>query len=119
MTLHPDAPFPPRLLPWTTLDGGPCFLFSDDGTGRVSRLADRVEAEQLGSNAVLIAEAERILGGRSWTPGELHLLTVDLKESLVVTDRIAKSRGARLPEPPYDPDDDGRRGHGDEGLPEG
>ncbi|MEW1657162.1 MULTISPECIES: hypothetical protein [unclassified Streptomyces] len=106
MTDHTDRT--PRLLPWTTPDGKPCYLIPGNGTGRVSRLADRIEAEQLGSTAVLIEEAERILTERAWTPGELHLLTVDLKDSLVATYRVAESRGARLPVPddePTDPDE--------------
>ncbi|MEU7634542.1 hypothetical protein AB0C11_00440 [Streptomyces sp. NPDC039016] len=96
----------PRLLPWTTPEGNPCFLLPSDGTGYVSRLADRLESEQLGSAAVLIEDAERILADRSWTPGELHLLTVELKNSLVTTHRVAESRGARLPVPAYEPDED-------------
>ncbi|MFB7635835.1 hypothetical protein ACFC0M_33455 [Streptomyces sp. NPDC056149] len=97
----------PRLLPWTTPDGNPCYLLPGDGTGYVSRLADRMEAEQLGAAAVLIEEAERILTERRWTPGELQLLTVDLKNSLAATYRVATSRGARLPVPDDDHEEDG------------
>ncbi|MFD8327735.1 hypothetical protein [Streptomyces lydicus] len=86
-----------RLLPWTGPDGKPCFLLSD-GTGCVSRIADRMEAEQLGSAAELIDEARRLLGERSWTPGELHLLAVELTAALVHVHRVAESRGARLTE---------------------
>ncbi|MFK0291317.1 hypothetical protein ACIQU6_12685 [Streptomyces sp. NPDC090442] len=93
----------PRLLPWTTPDGNPCYLLPGDGTGYVSRLADRMEAEQLGAAAALIEEAEQILTERRWTPGELQLLTVDLKNSLTATYRVATSRGARLPAPDDDP----------------
>ncbi|MER6051285.1 hypothetical protein ABT168_28195 [Streptomyces sp. NPDC001793] len=96
----------PRLLPWTTPDGNPCFLLPGDGTGYVSRLADRMEAEQLGAAAVLIEEAEGILAARRWTAGELQLLTVQLKDSLVATHRVAESRGARLPVPDDDPGPD-------------
>ncbi|ANZ18434.1 hypothetical protein ACH4YO_25505 [Streptomyces noursei] len=105
MTEHADGR--PRLLPWTTANGNPCFLFPGDGTGYVSRLADRMEAEQLGFAAVLIEEAERVLSGRAWTAGELQLLTVRLKDSLVVVHRVAESRGARLPVPDDDPDEAG------------
>ncbi|PNE42515.1 MULTISPECIES: hypothetical protein [Streptomyces] len=101
MTDHVNAG--PRLLPWTSPDGNPCFLFPGDGTGYVSRLADRMEAEQLGSAAVLIEEAERVLSGRAWTAGELQLLTLQLKDSLVVVHRVAESRGARLPVPDDEP----------------
>ncbi|MFE7299726.1 hypothetical protein [Streptomyces sp. NPDC057579] len=100
----------PRLLPWTTPEGKPCFLLPSDGTGYVSRLADRWEAEQLGTAALLIEDAERILAARTWTPGELHLLTVELKNSLATTHRVAESRGARLPAPAYEPDDEDDEG---------
>ncbi|MGY5124851.1 hypothetical protein [Streptomyces nigrescens] len=92
----------PRLLPWSSPDGKPCFL-AGDGTGYVSRLADDVEAAQLDSAAELIEEARRILDARTWTPGEIHWLAVELASSLADVRRVALSRGARLPVP----DDDG------------
>ncbi|MCK7623957.1 hypothetical protein MUU72_12755 [Streptomyces sp. RS10V-4] len=102
-----------RLLPWTGPHGKPCFLLPGDGTGYVSRLADRLEAEQLGAAAALIEEAERVLADRLWTPGELHLLALQLKETLVNTHRVAESRGARLPvvaeEDGNDPEEEGER----------
>ncbi|AJC56394.1 hypothetical protein GZL_03808 [Streptomyces sp. 769] len=85
-----------RLLPWTSPEGKPCFLLGGEGTGYVSRLADRVEAAQMSSAAGLIEEAGRILDGRSWTPGEIHLLAVELNDSLMKVRRVAESRGARL-----------------------
>ncbi|GGU90488.1 hypothetical protein GCM10010211_66360 [Streptomyces albospinus] len=95
MTGHTNST--PRLLPWASPEGKPCFLLPGDGTGYVSRLADRVETEQLGSAAVLVAEARKVLHGRAWTSGELHLLAVELTESLDTVHRVAESRGARLP----------------------
>ncbi|MFI1155942.1 hypothetical protein [Streptomyces sioyaensis] len=92
----------PRLLPWSSADGNPCFLVGD-GTGYVSRIADEMEAAQLDSAGELIEEACRILAARTWTPGEIHLLAVELTSSLVDVRRVAESRGARLPVP----DDDG------------
>ncbi|MFD8543962.1 hypothetical protein [Streptomyces sp. NPDC059649] len=85
----------PRLLPWTSTDGKPCILLGD-GTGFVSRLADDIEAEQLCYTAELRKEARRMLDGRSWTTGELQLLTVELTEALDAVQRIAESRGERL-----------------------
>ncbi|MCZ1015691.1 hypothetical protein [Streptomyces noursei] len=85
----------PRLLPWSSLDGKPCFVVGD-GTGRVSRMADDIEEAQLVLAGGLIADARRLLDARSWTSGELHLLTVELTESLTEVRRVAKSRGARL-----------------------
>ncbi|MCF3177455.1 hypothetical protein IPZ61_29600 [Streptomyces sioyaensis] len=84
-----------RLLPWTSADGKPCFLVGD-GTGYVARIADRMEAEQLSSAADLIDEACHVLDARTWTPGELHLLAVELTASLADVRRVAESRGERL-----------------------
>ncbi|WP_407287097.1 hypothetical protein [Streptomyces sp. BP-8] len=91
-----------RLLPWLSPDGNPCFLVGD-GAGFVSRLADEVEAAQLHLAAELSEEARCVLDARMWTPGEIHLLAVELTASLVDVRRVAESRGARLPVP----DDDG------------
>ncbi|MCX4964044.1 hypothetical protein OHA98_04255 [Streptomyces sp. NBC_00654] len=71
----------------------------------MSRLADTVEAAQLGLADELAGEAHQILAGRSWTPGELHLLVAQLTEALGNVHRIAVSRGARLPTPVYDDPD--------------
>ncbi|MFE7540504.1 hypothetical protein [Streptomyces platensis] len=91
----------PRLLPWSSPDGKPCFLVGD-GTGYVSRLADEMEEAQLDAAAELGEEAHRILAGRAWTPGEIHLLALELATSLADVRRIAESRGARLPVPQGD-----------------
>ncbi|MYT31989.1 MULTISPECIES: hypothetical protein [unclassified Streptomyces] len=89
-----------RLLPWTSWEGKPCYLLNGDGSGTgsgyVSRLADRVEAEQISSAAELIEDSGRILADRTWTPGEIHLLAVELHHHLGQVHRVAKSRGARL-----------------------
>ncbi|GAA3367767.1 hypothetical protein GCM10020367_65500 [Streptomyces sannanensis] len=90
-----------RLLPWAGPEGKPCYLASD-GTGYLSRLANNVESAQLGLAGELLQEAQRILGGLQWTPGELHLLAVQLTEALTNVHRIAVSRGARLPSPAYE-----------------
>ncbi|WP_438490471.1 hypothetical protein [Streptomyces sp. S186] len=87
-----------RLLPWTSPEGKPCYLLGGTGTGTgyVSRLADRVEAEQMDAAAELIEDAGDVLAGRCWTPGELHLLAVELNAHLARIHRVSKSRGARL-----------------------
>ncbi|MFJ2896189.1 hypothetical protein ACIO87_15075 [Streptomyces sp. NPDC087218] len=90
-----------RLLPWAGLGGKPCYL-AGDGTGHLSRLADNMESAQLGLAGELVQEAQRVLDRRQWTPGELHLFTVQLTEALTNVHRIAVSRGARLPAPAYD-----------------
>lgn len=104
-----------RLLPWAGSEGKPCYLVGD-GSRHLSRLADEMESAQLGLAAGLVQEAQRVLDGRRWTPGELHLLAVQLTEALTNIHRIAVSRGARLPAPAYEeldaldePDDDDRQ----------
>ncbi|MGW2021957.1 hypothetical protein [Streptomyces decoyicus] len=92
-----------RLLPWAGPEGKPCFLVSD-GTGYVSRVADSIEAAQLGAAADLTEEALRVLAECTWTPGEIHLLAVELTASLIDVRRIAESRGARLSAAERDPD---------------
>ncbi|MFJ3948859.1 hypothetical protein SLV14_005448 [Streptomyces sp. Je 1-4] len=92
-----------RLLPWTGPGGKPCFLVSD-GTGYVSRVADNIEVAQLELAAGLVKEARRVLAGRAWTPGELHLLAVELIDALADVHRVAESRGARLPASDHDPE---------------
>ncbi|WEB45747.1 hypothetical protein MOV08_16680 [Streptomyces yunnanensis] len=95
-----------RLLPWAGLDGKPCYLLGGNGTGYVSRLADKVEAEQMNSAAELIEEACGILTDRTWTPGEIHLLAVELNNHLAKIHRVSESRGTRLLLLEDDPDED-------------
>jgi hypothetical protein len=96
-----------RLLPWVGVgpEGKPCYLAGDGSGGYLSRLADNMEAVQLGLAADLIKEARGVLDGRKWTPGELHLLAVQLTEALTAVHRVAESRGARLADPVWDDPD--------------
>ncbi|AYN41220.1 hypothetical protein D9753_22675 [Streptomyces dangxiongensis] len=90
----------PRLLPWSTLDGNPCYLVTDDtGTGRLSCLADDVEAVQLGMADDLLGHAVNLLGDDKATAPQLRYLAARLAEALHDVHRIARSRGARLPAP--------------------
>ncbi|MCF4138449.1 hypothetical protein L1856_19645 [Streptomyces sp. Tue 6430] len=90
----------PRLLPWSNLDGNPCYLVTDDtGTGRLSRLADDVEAVQLDMADDLLGHAVDLLGDSKATAPQLRFLAARLAESLHDVHRIARSRGARLPVP--------------------
>ncbi|MGV4929458.1 hypothetical protein K2224_10700 [Streptomyces sp. BHT-5-2] len=82
-----------RLLPWTSPDGKPCYLLGGNGTGYVSRLADKVEAEQMNSAAKLIEEACGILTDCTWSPGEIQLLAVELNHHLAKVHRVSESRG--------------------------
>ena len=107
-----------RLLPWVGPEGKPCYLAGDGSGGYLSRLADNMEAVQLGLAADLIKEARIVLAERKWSPGELHLLAVQLTESLTDVHRVAESRGARLGDPAWDdPDVVDREGDEDDGSP--
>jgi hypothetical protein len=95
----------PRFLPWSNLNGNPCYLLTDDtGTGRLSRLADEIEAVQLGMVDDLLGHAVDLLSDNKATGPQLRYLAACLAEALHDVHRIARSRGARLPVP-----------HGDEG----
>jgi hypothetical protein len=83
-----------RLLPWTTVEGRPCYLVGD-GTGYVSRLADAIEDVQLGMADDLLCHAAALLAERRVTSAELHYLALRLTESLRDVKRVAESRGAR------------------------
>ncbi|WP_073952854.1 hypothetical protein [Streptomyces kebangsaanensis] len=90
----------PRLLPWSNLDGNPCYLVTDDtGTGRLSRLADDIEAVQLGMADDLLGHAVDLLGDGKATAPQLRYLATCLAEALHDVHRIARSRGERLAVP--------------------
>jgi hypothetical protein len=89
---------PLRLLPWTTPDGRPCYLSTDDADSRLSRMADELEAELLGSAAYVLDAAKSILDEPGAGKRELSFAGVRLAEALGDALRIAASRGARLRE---------------------
>lgn len=84
-----------RLLPWTGGDGRRCFLVSD-GDGPVSRIADRVEATQLGLADRLLGRAREAIAEPGLPVGELGSLAAQLTEALQDALLIAECRGARL-----------------------
>lgn len=61
----------PRLLPWPSPEGKPCYVVGD-GTGYVSRLADETERVQLGMADALLGHAAELLADSSATDGELR-----------------------------------------------
>lgn len=88
----------PRLLPWSNLDGNPCYLVTDNtGTSHLSRIADNVEVVQLDMAEDLLDHAADLLGDRKATAPQLRFLAARLTESLHEVHRIARSRGTRLP----------------------
>ncbi|RPK51179.1 hypothetical protein EES39_04695 [Streptomyces sp. ADI92-24] len=106
MTPHNEL----RLLPWPGPEGKPCFLSTDDNNGHLSRLADNIEATQLGMATELLEGAAEVLGHEDAEPDELRYLATALAEALHEVLRVATSRGHRLPIP-----DLTARGGGNEG----
>ncbi|MFE6957810.1 hypothetical protein [Streptomyces sp. NPDC057696] len=100
----------PRLLPWSNLDGKPCYLVGDgSGKSHLARVADNVESVQLDMAGELLDHAADLLaegegGGRTTAP-QLRFLAYRLVEALYDVHRIARSRGARLPVPDSDDDE--------------
>ncbi|WP_240136998.1 hypothetical protein [Streptomyces sp. MUM 178J] len=90
----------PRLLPWTTPDGCPCYL-STDGRGYLSTLADSIEAVQLGMGEELLEHARETLapGMRALSATEYRWLASRLAEALTDALRVAESRGQHIPVP--------------------
>ncbi|MFG2125876.1 hypothetical protein [Streptomyces sp. NPDC048710] len=90
-----------RLLPWSTESGKPCFLSSDSGSV-LARLADQMEAIQLGMGGDVLKEARKVLENPLSTHAEIRYAGVRLAESLRDVLRVAESRGMRLPLPDDD-----------------
>ncbi|GJF31426.1 hypothetical protein KNE206_41260 [Kitasatospora sp. NE20-6] len=90
----------PRLLPWTTEDGRPCYL-STDGKGYISTLADGIETVQLCMGQELLEYARGILapGAKAQLAIEYRWLACRLSEALLDALRVAESRGERIPVP--------------------
>ncbi|MDH6144247.1 hypothetical protein P3T35_006286 [Kitasatospora sp. GP30] len=92
----------PRLLPWPTPEGNPCYLVSGAAGGVISRLADDVEAVQLEAGAEVLGHARSVLGDLAPPPSEVRFAAVRLAECLSDALRVAESRGLRLPLPVAD-----------------
>ncbi|MFI8947987.1 hypothetical protein ACIGO6_15945 [Streptomyces sp. NPDC053750] len=90
---------PLRLLPWTTPEGKPCYLSTDSGHSRLSRLADDIEAAQLDSGEQVLAGARAVLGDRKAGEPAVRFALARATEALEEVLRVAVSRGRRLPRP--------------------
>ncbi|MER8116489.1 hypothetical protein [Streptomyces sp. NPDC094031] len=90
------APNELRLLPWSGSDGKPCYLSTDDKAGYMSRLADNIEAIQLGTATELLEHATDTLNDQDADLEDLRLLTKELAGSLRDVLRVATSRGHLL-----------------------
>lgn len=82
-----------RLLPWSGPEGKPCYLSTDDSNGHMSRLADNIEAVQLGMAANLLEQAQEVLDEEGTEAQVLHPLLPDLTGALRDVLRVAISRG--------------------------
>jgi hypothetical protein len=87
------APNELRLLPWSGPEGKPCYLSTDDKDGYMSRLADNIEAVQLGTAAELLEQA---YDTQEADPEALRRLAKELTGTLRDVLRIATSRGHLL-----------------------
>ncbi|MFF3747319.1 hypothetical protein [Streptomyces kronopolitis] len=65
----------------------------------MSRLADEVEATQLGMGVALLGHARVMLDDHQVSNGELRFLAERLAEALRDVLRIAAGRGAPVPDP--------------------
>jgi hypothetical protein len=85
-----------RLLPWSGPEGKPCYLSTDDRDGFMSRLADNIEAVQLGTAAELLEQASETLVDQDTGPEDLRRLAQELTGALRDVLRVAASRGHLL-----------------------
>jgi hypothetical protein len=85
-----------RLLPWSGPDGKPCYLSTDGSGGYMSRLADNIEAVQLGMAAELVEQASAVLGDGEPGSEDLHRMLAELTGALRDVLRVATSRGHLL-----------------------
>lgn len=93
MTSHDEL----RLLPWSGLEGKPCFLSTDDDSSRLSRLADTLETAYLDQAAEVLDLAVELLSLPQPQLIDLRAAFVNLTEALGQALRVAESRGRRLP----------------------
>ncbi|MPY34369.1 hypothetical protein FNH09_24965 [Streptomyces adustus] len=85
-----------RLLPWSGPEGKPCYLSTDDQDGYMSRLADNIEAVQLGTAAELLERSSEPLDDQDTDPEELRQFAQELTAALRDVLRVAISRGHGL-----------------------
>ncbi|MEU6835948.1 hypothetical protein ABZ941_11920 [Streptomyces rubiginosohelvolus] len=85
-----------RLLPWSGPGDKPCYLSTDDPGGYMARLADNIEAIQLGTASALLEEASEALDDRDTSLDEMRHLITELTGALRDVCRIATSRSHLL-----------------------
>ncbi|MEU1467199.1 hypothetical protein ABZ434_03075 [Streptomyces sp. NPDC005761] len=82
-----------RLLPWSGPGDKPCYLSTDNPDGYMSRLADGIEAVQLGTASQLLDEASEALDNQDASLDEMRCLVRELTGALRDVYRVATSRG--------------------------
>ncbi|MFC7968848.1 hypothetical protein [Streptomyces cinereoruber] len=85
-----------RLLPWSSPDGKPCFLSTDDNSSRLSRLADALETAHLDQAAEVLDHAIELLSLPEPDTVDLRAASAELTGALGQVLRVAESRGQRL-----------------------
>lgn len=86
-----------RLLPWSGPDGKPCYLSIDDSGGYMSRLADNIEAVQLGMASDLLEQVSEVIRDHDVESDDLRLMLTELTGALRNVLRVATSRGHLIP----------------------
>ncbi|MFI9174242.1 hypothetical protein [Streptomyces lincolnensis] len=89
----------PRLLPWLSSDGNPCYLLTDHHGGYLSRLADDLETVQLTTGTDILGLARGVLDDPTSPYTEVRYAGLRLAECLTDALRVAESRGLRLRTP--------------------
>ncbi|MFF9397715.1 hypothetical protein [Streptomyces sp. NPDC014744] len=85
-----------RLLPWSGPEDKPCYLSTDERDGHMSRLADNIEAVQLGMATELLEQASETVDDCDTDLNDLRHLAHDLTGALRDVLRVAVSRGHLL-----------------------
>ena len=85
-----------RLLPWSGPGDKPCYLSTDNPDGYMSRLADGIEAIQLGTASELLEEASEALDNQGTSLDDMRCLAKELTGALREILRVAMSRGHLL-----------------------
>ncbi|MBR8642366.1 hypothetical protein KEF29_31185 [Streptomyces tuirus] len=106
---HSHGPPAPRLLPWLSSDGKPCYLITGHDGGYLSRLADDLEAVQLATGTDVLGLARKVLQDPASPCTEIRYAGLRLAECLTDALRVAESRGSRLPAPDLEVGEGARR----------
>lgn len=85
-----------RLLPWSGPGDKPCYLSTDDPDVFMSRLADDIEAFQLGVARDLLEESSEALDYQGTSLDDMRCLVKELTGALRDVYRVATSRGRLL-----------------------